>query len=83
MFVLHICLLIDNFGEFIEKNKPVVFTKETVDPFACGHQAARCNFRVSDAYAGARVAQGVSLNGQACANFAQCNDKTFGPLSKN
>ena len=80
---MYIFVSIDNFKKFIKKNKPVVFTKETVDPFACGHQAFQCQNRVSDAYAGAGVTQGLSLNGQPCDNFAECNDRTFGPLSNN
>ena len=70
--------LLDDFTSFIDEHKPVVFTKENIEPYACGHQAGRCEAKVSEVYEIAGVS--MDINGPACETFSQCNDPTFGPL---
>ena len=76
-------LLGKDFARFIDRKKPVVFTKENIEPYSCGHQAARCESKVSEVYwRAAHPFPGLSMdvNGPACTNFEQCNDPTYGPL---
>merc|ERR1712136_285817 len=68
----------DHYGKFIQENKPVVFTSESVDPYVCGHQADRCATRVSEVYQNATVP--MDIVGESCKNFIQCNDPTHGDL---
>ena len=73
------CIFIGNdFESFIEAHKPVVFTKESVDPYVCGHQASHCATKVSEVYEIAGIPMGV--NGQQCTNFIECNDPSHGDL---
>ena len=70
--------LLEDFTSFIDEHKPVVFTKENIEPYSCGHQANRCEAKVSEVYEVAGFS--MDVNGPACENFSQCNDPTFGPL---
>ena len=67
-----------DFENFIERNKPVVFTSEDVDPYVCGHQARRCTSRVSEVYEIANVP--MEIVGENCKNFEECNSQSHGPL---
>merc|ERR1712223_191525 len=68
----------DNFERFIRRNKPVVFTSEAVDPYVCGHQARRCETKISEVYEAAGIPK--EIVGEPCTNFEECNSKTHGPL---
>ena len=68
----------NDFGNFIDKNKPVVFTSENVDPYVCGHQARRCETRISEVYEAAKVP--MEIVGEGCKNFEECNSQSHGPL---
>merc|ERR1712226_926701 len=56
----------NDYEEFIRENNPVVFTKESVDPYVCGHQANRCATRVSEVYQNATVP--MDITGESCKN---------------
>ena len=60
--------------------RPVVFTKEDVDPYVCGNIARRCKTKVSEVY----LASGtpMSANGEKCKNFIECNDPSHGEISE-
>ena len=73
-------LIGNDFECFIENHKPVVFTKESVDPYVCGHQASRCATKVSEVYEIAGIP--MEINGQKCTNFIECNDPSHGDLSE-
>ena len=78
--VRYICSITgNNFAKYIEDNKPLVFTKETVNPYVCGHQASRCRFRAREVYEIAGYP--MEANGPSCDNVRDCNDPTFGELS--
>ena len=75
------CTFIGNdFEDFIANNKPVVFTTEDVDPYCCGHQAGRCASKVSEVYEISGTP--MSVNGEKCKNFTECNDSSHGEISK-
>ena len=61
----------------MERN-PIVFTKEKIDPYVCGHHANRCGTKVSEVYETAGAS--MDSNGPSCDNLIECNDPTFGPL---
>ena len=57
-----------------------MFTKESVDPYVCNHQAGRCAIRASEVYEIAGYP--MEANGPSCDNVSDCNDPTFGELTK-
>merc|ERR1739845_228599 len=61
----------NDFEGFIANNKPIVFTKEDVDPYVCGHQASRCASKVSEVYEASGTP--MSANGEKCKNFIEFN----------
>jgi len=67
-----------NFEQFISRNEPVVFTSENIDPYVCGHQARRCETKISEVYEAAGVP--MALVGEPCKNFEECNNQSHGPL---
>jgi len=68
----------NDFAKYIEENKPLVFTKENIDPYVCGHQAGRCATRASEVYEISGYP--MEANGPSCDTFEECNDQTFGDL---
>ena len=72
------CIL-DNpwqFARYVRNNKPLVFTKESIDPWICGNHADRCGTRVSEVYEIAGVP--MEANGPSCSTIEECNSQTFG-----
>ena len=61
-----------------KEHTPIVFTKENIDPYVCGHHANRCGTRVSEVYETAGAS--MDSNGPSCGNIYECNDPTFGEL---
>ena len=57
----------------------MVFTKENIDPYSCGHQARRCESKVSEVYEIAGVP--MEANGESCKNYDECNDSSHGDIS--
>ena len=68
----------NDYESFITTNKPVVFTTEDVDPNVCGHQARRCENKISEVYEAAGVP--MDIVGDYCKNFEECNSQSHGPL---
>merc|ERR1712110_1033805 len=66
-----------SFANYIKDNAPLVFTKESINPWICGNHADRCGTRASEIYQVAGVPM-EAANGQSCDNVEQCNDPTFG-----
>ena len=55
-----------------------MFTTEDVDPYVCGHQARRCEKKISEVYEAAGVP--IEIVGEPCKNFEECNSQSHGPL---
>ena len=68
----------NDYESFITTNKPVVFTTEDVDPNVCGHQARRCENKISEVYEAAGVP--MDIVGDYCKTFEECNSQSHGPL---
>ena len=70
----------NNFTSYIENRKPLVFTRETSDPYVCnnGGIVGNCKYRFSHALELSGIPEGVS--GPRCDNVDDCNDPTFGDI---
>jgi len=68
----------NDFAKYIEDNKPLVFTKESADPYVCASGPSRCATRASEVYEIAGYP--MEANGPSCDNVNDCNDSTFGEL---
>ena len=70
----------DDFASYIEQRKPLVFTRESNDPYVCNHGGivGNCNKKFSDALELSGIPEGV--NGPNCDNVDDCNDPTFGDI---
>ena len=83
-FIYIICFVLfpqgNDFARYIEERKPLVFTKETTDPYVCNHGGimGKCTYRFSDALKLSGIPEGVS--GPNCDNVDECNDPTFGDI---
>ena len=68
----------NDFASYIEKRKPLVFTRETSDPYVCNNGVGYCKGRFSRALELSGIPEGVS--GPSCDNVDDCNDPTFGDI---
>ena len=70
----------DDFGSFIEQRKPLVFTRESNDPYVCNHGGilGHCVIKFSKALEMSNIPVGIS--GPNCDNVDDCNDDTFGDI---
>ena len=70
----------DNFAKYIRERKPLVFTRESNDPYVCNHSETfnDCKIRFSKALELSGIPEGV--NGPNCDNVDECNDPTFGDI---
>ena len=76
------CIIIGNdFAKYIEENKPLVFTKESVDPYVCGSAPDRCATRARSMYDVSGFP--IEANGPSCDNVEDCNNNAFGALPEN
>jgi len=69
----------NDFAGYIENNKPLVFTKENIDPYVCANGPDSCEYRVKQIYEIAGVP--MEANGPSCDTVEECNDPTFGELA--
>ena len=67
-----------SYENMIKVRNPIVFTRENIDPYVCGHHANHCEYKASEVYALAGAS--MDANGPSCDNDIECNDPTFGPL---
>ena len=72
-------ILGNDFAGYIENNKPLVFTKENIDPYVCANGPDSCEYRVKQIYEIAGVP--MEANGPSCDTVEECNDPTFGELA--
>ena len=70
----------DDFASFIEQRKPLVFTRESNDPYVCsnGGLVGHCADKFSKALELSGIPEGIS--GPNCDNVDDCNDWTFGDI---
>ena len=70
----------DSFASFIEQRKPLVFTRESNDPYVCsnGGIVGHCADKFSKALELSGIPEGIS--GPNCDNVDDCNDWTFGDI---
>ena len=70
----------DSFASFIEQRKPLVFTRESNDPYVCNHGGilGHCVIKFSKALEMSNIPVGIS--GPNCDNVDDCNDDTFGDI---
>ena len=70
----------NDFADYIEKERPLVFTKENVDPYVCSNGPTSCSYKMSEIF---EVAQfPMEANGPSCDTVQECNDPTFGDLTE-
>ena len=83
-FIYTICFVLfpqgNDFAKYIEERKPLVFTRETTDPYVCNNGGTNglCYIRFSEALKRSGIPEGVS--GPSCDNVVDCNDQTFGDI---
>ena len=70
----------EDFASFIEQRKPLVFTRESNDPYVCNHGGilGHCVIKFSKALEMSNIPVGIS--GPNCDNVDDCNDDTFGDI---
>ena len=90
VYVVYLCYIIiicfisfsqgNDFTSYIEKRKPLVFTRESSNPYVCnnGGIMGNCKYRFSDALERSGIPEGVS--GPSCDNVEECNDPKFGDI---
>ena len=69
-----------SFASFIEQRKPLVFTKESNNPYVCNNGALEkmCAKTFNEALELSGIPEGIS--GPNCDNVDDCNDPTFGDI---
>ena len=65
----------NDFTDYIQKNAPLVFTRENIDPYVCGTAPTRCGTKVSEVYAVANAP--MEANGRSCSDVTECNNPAF------
>ena len=72
-------ILGEDFAGYIENEKPLVFTKEKIDPYICGNGRTSCAYHASEIFEVAEFP--MDTNGPSCDTVEECNDPTFGDLT--